>query len=165
MYEGFRVILVEDDPAVRKATVQTLGIADIDVEPHASAESALKSLSEFFPGILLVDFQLPGMDGIALLEHAMAIDQTLPVIVITGHGEVSIAVKAMRAGAYDFIEKPVSNDFLIGVIRRAMEKRRLTFEINNLRNKLKQKSGIDSILIGDSFVSGRQKERFRTLIP
>ncbi len=150
MYEGLRVIVVEDDPAVRNATVQTLGIADIDVEPHASAESALKSLSEFFPGVLLVDFQLPGMDGIALLEHAMAIDQTLPVIVITGHGEVCIAVKAMRAGAYDFIEKPVSNDFLVGVIKRAMEKRRLTFEINNLRNKLKQKSGIESILIGDS---------------
>ena len=150
MFEGLRVILVEDDPVVRHATAQILGLADIAVELHATAESALKSITECFPGILLVDFQLPGMNGIALLEHAMAIDQTLPVIVLTGHGDITIAVKAMRAGAYDFIEKSVSNDFLIGVIMRAMEKRRLTFEISDLRKKLKQRSGIESILIGGS---------------
>jgi two-component system, NtrC family, C4-dicarboxylate transport response regulator DctD len=150
MFEGLRVILVEDDPVVRHATAQILGLADIAVELHATAESALKSLTECFPGILLVDYQLPGMNGIALLERAMAIDQTLPVIVLTGHGDISIAVKAMRAGAYDFIEKSVSNDFLIGVIMRAMEKRRLTFEISDLRKKLEQRSGIESILIGGS---------------
>lgn len=150
MFEGLRVLFVEDDPAVRHATAQTLGLSDIAVELHATAESALKSITEFLPGILLVDFQLPGMDGIALLERARAIDPTLPVIVLTGHGDVAIAVKAMRAGAYDFIEKSVSSEFLVGVIVRALEKRRLTFEVNDLRKRLERKSGIENILIGDS---------------
>lgn len=150
MFEGLRVIFVEDDPAVRHAVEQTLGLSDIAVELHATGESALKSITEYLPGILLVDYQLPGMNGIVLLELARAIDPTLPVILLTAHGDVAIAVKAMRAGAYDFIEKSVSSSDLVGVIMRALEKRRLTFEINDLRKKLEQKSGIDSILIGDS---------------
>jgi two-component system C4-dicarboxylate transport response regulator DctD len=150
MYDGLRVMFVEDDPAVRAATAQTLDLAGFEIEQHASAESALKNLKEYFPGILLVDFQLTGMNGIALLERAMTIDRSLPVIIVTGHGDISIAVKAMHAGAYDFLEKPVSNDFLVGVVTRAMEKRRLTFEVSDLRRRLEQKTGIDSILIGDS---------------
>ena len=149
-FEGLRVMLIEDDPAVRAATAQTLDLAGFEVELHASAESALKNLKEFYPGILLIDFQLAGMNGIVLLERAMKIDPALPVIIITGHGDISIAVKAMHAGAYDFLEKPVSNDFLVGVVTRAMEKRRLTFEVSDLRRRLEQKTGIDSILIGDS---------------
>ena len=150
MYEGLRVMFIEDDPAVRAATAQALDLAGFKLELHASAESALKNLKEFFPGILLVDFQLTGMNGIALLERAMLIDKALPVIIITGHGDISIAVKAMHAGAYDFLEKPVANDFLIGVVTRAMEKRRLTFEVSDLRRRLEQKTGIESMLIGDS---------------
>ena len=150
MYDGLRVMFVEDDPAVRAATAQTLDLAGFEIEQHASAESALKNLKEYFPGVLLVDFQLTGMNGIALLERAMTIDRSLPVIIVTGHGDISIAVKAMHAGAYDFLEKPVSNDFLIGVVTRAMEKRRLTFEVSDLRRRLEQKTGIDSMLIGDS---------------
>jgi two-component system C4-dicarboxylate transport response regulator DctD len=150
MFDGLRVMFVEDDPAVRAATAQTLDLAGFEIEQHASAESALKNLKEYFPGVLLVDFQLTGMNGIALLERAMTIDRSLPVIIVTGHGDISIAVKAMHAGAYDFLEKPVSNDFLIGVVTRAMEKRRLTFEVSDLRRRLEHKTGIDSILIGDS---------------
>src|SRR4051812_41244466 len=149
-YEGLRVMLVEDDPAVRAATAQTLELAGFELEVHASAETALKDLKEFYPGVLLVDFQLKGMDGIALLERAMTIDKALPVIIITAHGDISIAVKAMHAGAHDFLEKPVANDFLVGVVTRAMEKRKLTFEVSDLRRRLEQKTGIESILIGDS---------------
>jgi two-component system C4-dicarboxylate transport response regulator DctD len=111
MYDGLRVMFVEDDPAVRAATAQTLDLAGFEIEQHASAESALKNLKEYFPGVLLVDFQLTGMNGIALLERAMTIDRSLPVIIVTGHGDISIAVKAMHAGAYDFLEKPVSTTF------------------------------------------------------
>ena len=150
MYDGLRVMFVEDDPAVRAATAQTLDLAGFEVEQHASAESALKNLKEYFRGVLLVDFQLTGMNGIALLERAVTIDRSLPVIIVTGHGDISIAVKAMHAGAYDFLEKPVSNDLLVGVVTRAMEKRRLTFEVSDLRRRLEQKTGIDSMLMGDS---------------
>jgi two-component system C4-dicarboxylate transport response regulator DctD len=163
MYDGLRVMFVEDDPAVRAATAQTLDLAGFEIEQHASAESALKSLKEYFPGVLLVDFQLTGMNGIALLERAMTIDRSLPVIIVTGHGDISIAVKAMHAGAYDFLEKPVSNDFLIGVVTRAMEKRRLTFEVSDLRRRLEQKTGIDSMLIGDSLAMVALRNRILKL--
>ena len=77
MYDGLRVMFVEDDPAVRAATAQTLDLAGFEIEQHASAKSALKNLKEYFPGVLLVDFQLTGMNGIALLERAMTIDRSL----------------------------------------------------------------------------------------
>ena len=163
MYDGLRVMFVEDDPAVRAATAQTLDLAGFEIEKHASAESALKGLKEYFPGVLLVDFQLTGMDGIALLERAMKIDRSLPVIIVTGHGDISIAVKAMHAGAYDFLEKPVSNDILVGVVTRAMEKRKLTFEVSDLRRRLEQKTGIDSMLIGDSLAMVALRNRILKL--
>ena len=78
MYDGLRVMFVEDDPAVRAATAQTLDLAGFKIEQHASAELALKNLKEYFPGVLLVDFQLTGMNGIALLERAVRIDRSLP---------------------------------------------------------------------------------------
>jgi two-component system, NtrC family, C4-dicarboxylate transport response regulator DctD len=93
----------------------------------------------------------------------MTIDRSLPVIIVTGHGDISIAVKAMHAGAYDFLEKPVSNDFLIGVVTRAMEKRRLTFEVSDLRRRLEQKTGIDSMLIGDSLAMVALRNRILKL--
>jgi two-component system, NtrC family, C4-dicarboxylate transport response regulator DctD len=163
MYNGLRVMFVEDDPAVRAATTQTLDLAGFEIEQHASAESALKNLKEYFPGILLVDFQLTGMNGITLLERAMKIDRSLPVIIVTGHGDISIAVKAMHAGAYDFLEKPVSNEILVGVVTRAMEKRRLTFEVSDLRRRLEQKTGIDSMLIGDSLGMAALRNRILKL--
>ena len=79
MYDGLRVMFVEDDPAVRAATEQTLDLAGFEVEQHASAESALKNLKEYFPGVLLVDFQLAGMNGIALPPSAW-IARTMSVV-------------------------------------------------------------------------------------
>jgi len=150
MYNDLRVMLVEDDVAVSAATAQTLGLAGFELELHGSPESALRHLKEFFPGILLIDFQRPGGHALALLERAMKIDRALPVIIVTGGGDISMAVKAMHAGAYDFLEKPVCDDLLIGVVRQAMEKRRLAFQASDLRRRLEPKTGIDSALIGDS---------------
>jgi len=150
MYNDLRVMLVEDDVAVSAATAQTLGLAGFELELHGSPESALRNLKEFFPGILLIDFERAGGHGIALLERAMKIDRALPVIIVTGGGDISMAVKAMHAGAYDFLEKPVCDDLLVGVVRQAMEKRRLTFQASDLRRRLEPKTGIDSALIGDS---------------
>ena len=145
-----RVLLVEDDPAVRFAHAQTLKLAGLDVEACASAEAALEKLHPLFPGILLVDVRLPGMDGLALLERAQRMEPALPVIVITGHGDVAMAVQAMRAGAYDFLEKPAPAERLVDAAKSAMERRQLTFEMADLRRKLQQKDGIERILIGKS---------------
>ncbi|MBX9740929.1 MAG: sigma-54 dependent transcriptional regulator [Beijerinckiaceae bacterium] len=150
MHPDLHVLLVEDDPAVRFANAQTLKLAGLNVESVASAEAALDRLHPFFPGVLLVDVRLPGMDGLTLLERAQRMEPALPVIVITGHGDVAMAVQAMRAGAYDFLEKPTPTDVLVDTALRALERRKLTFELADLRAKLQQKDGIERILIGKS---------------
>ncbi|MDB5652149.1 MAG: Fis family transcriptional regulator [Hyphomicrobiales bacterium] len=150
MHQDLRVLLVEDDPAVRFANAQTLKLAGLTVETVASAEAALDKLHPLFPGVLVVDVRLPGMDGLTLLDRAQRIEPALPVIVITGHGDVAMAVQAMRAGAYDFLEKPTPTDVLVATALRALEKRKLTFELADLRRKLEQKDGIERILIGKS---------------
>ena len=113
MYDGLRVMFIEDDLAVRAATAQTLDLAGFEIEQHASAESALKNLKEYFPGVLLVDFQLTGMDGIALLERAMTIDRSLPVIIVTGYAAVSLPTRKVEA----ILEKPVSKEQLLEKLR------------------------------------------------
>lgn len=135
---------------MRFANAQTLKLAGLNVESVASAEAALDRLHPFFPGVLLVDVRLPGMDGLTLLERAQRMEPALPVIVITGHGDVAMAVQAMRAGAYDFLEKPTPTDVLVDTALRALERRKLTFELADLRAKLQQKDGIERILIGKS---------------
>jgi two-component system C4-dicarboxylate transport response regulator DctD len=150
MSRDLKVLLVEDDPAVRFANAQTLKLAGLEVEACASAEASLEKIHPLFPGILLVDVRLPGMDGLQLLERLQRMEPALPVIVITGHGDVAMAVQAMRAGAYDFLEKPTPSDLLVATAMRALERRKLTFEMADLRRKLQQKDGIERILIGTS---------------
>lgn len=150
MPPALHVLLVEDDPAVRFANAQTLKLAGLDVEVCASAEAALEKIHPLFPGVMLVDVRLPGMDGLALLERVQRMEPALPVIIITGHGDVALAVQAMRAGAYDFLEKPTPAELLVNAAKRALERRQLTFEMADLRRQLQQKDGIERILIGKS---------------
>jgi len=126
-------ILIEDEQSVRRATAQALELEGFAVTACVSAEEALPHITRDFAGVVVSDVRLPGISGMALLERAMAIDPDMPVIVVTGHGDVALAVEAMRAGAYDFIEKPFSSDRLIGIAERAQEKRRLVLENRRLR--------------------------------
>lgn len=128
-----RAILIEDEQAVRRATAQTLELEGFEVRACASAEEALPLLTRDFPGIVVTDVRLPGLSGLDVLERTVAIDRDIPVIVVTGHGDVAMAVDAMRAGAYDFVEKPFASDRLIEMARRAQEKRRLVLDNRRLR--------------------------------
>ena len=150
MSEGLKVLFVEDDPAVRMGSQQALQLADLEVLAFDSAEQARKQILPDFSGVLVSDVKLPGMDGLALLRHAMSIDPALPVILVTGHGDISMAVQAMREGAYDFIEKPFSSERLIEVVQRALEKRRLTLEVQSLRKRLENRQGIEATILGRS---------------
>ncbi|MBA5604069.1 sigma-54-dependent Fis family transcriptional regulator [Duganella sp. FT3S] len=150
MVDGLQVLLVEDDATVRAGSVQALDLAGITVQGYASAEPALKVLTPHFPGIIVTDVKLPGMSGLELLTAAKAIDPEQPVILVTGHGDINMAVQAMRDGAYDFIAKPYSSEQLVEVVQRALATRGLMLEVQSLRRKLAQSAGIEAMLLGES---------------
>jgi two-component system C4-dicarboxylate transport response regulator DctD len=128
-----QAILIEDEAALRLATSQTLELGGFTVQACASAEEALVLLRADYPGVIVTDVRLPGRSGLELQAQVAALDAELPVIVVTGHGDVDMAVAAMRSGAYDFIEKPFAAERLLDAVRRAQERRRLVLENRQLR--------------------------------
>lgn len=141
------IFLVEDDPIVRRGSEQALSLARMPVRAFADAEAALDALSFERPDAVVTDVRLPGASGLDLLQAVQRLDRELPVILVTGHGDVPMAVQAMREGAYDFIEKPFSSDRLTGTVQRAVERRRLLSENRRLREQLPAGA---PLLLGDS---------------
>ncbi len=150
MFEGYKVIFVEDDPPVRASLVQTLELAALEVMAFGSAEEALPYITPGVQAVLITDVRLPGMDGMALLERVAAIDPGLPVVLVTAHGDVPMAVRAMRIGAYDFIEKPFAPERFVDTAVRALDKRVMRLAIDDLRAQLQARIGIEAVLLGDS---------------
>ena len=128
-----QAILVEDEAPLRLATSQTLELGGFTVRAYASAEEAYAALDAGFDGVVVSDVRLPGRSGLDLLAQVVALDAELPVIMVTGHGDVAMAVGAMRAGAYDFIEKPFGAERLLDAVRRAQERRSLVLENRRLK--------------------------------
>ena len=128
------VYFVDDEEELRNAGRQTLELADIAIETFDSAASVLRRVSKQSPAVIVTDIRMAEIDGIELMKQAHAIDPDLPVILVTGHGDVDLAVRSMQDGAYDFIEKPYSPARLVDTIRRAQDKRALTLEVRALRN-------------------------------
>ncbi|HEX5392790.1 MAG TPA: sigma-54 dependent transcriptional regulator [Rhodocyclaceae bacterium] len=162
MTSELTVFLVEDDAAVRKGCAQALRLADMEVQAFADAESALLALDEALPGAVISDVKLPGKDGFALLQALQQKDKDLPLVLVTGHGDVTMAVQAMRDGAYDFIEKPFATERLIDVTRRALERRRLVLENRRLREQLAKGP---SPLVGQSPAMQQVKQLIAALAP
>ena len=107
MLDKTPVIVIDDEEHVRKACAQSLELAGFISDTEESAEDALDSLSRSFPGVLITDVRLDGMDGLEFLSKVLELDEDIPVIIITGHGDVAMAVKAMHEGAFDFPGKTV----------------------------------------------------------
>ncbi|PWC33224.1 C4-dicarboxylate ABC transporter [Azospirillum sp. TSO35-2] len=147
------VLFVDDELAMRVSVTQWLQLAGFAAQGFETPQPALDRVTPDFPGVLVSDLRMPRMDGMAVLERALERDADLPVILVTGHGDVALAVEAMRRGAYDFIEKPFEPDHLVAVIRRAGEKRRLVLENRGLRRRIAADAaggGIETRLIGTS---------------
>lgn len=157
------VLLVEDDADVREATAQTLELAACRVCAVASAEAALAQLAREADAVIVSDIRLPGMDGRALLAAARAQQADLPVILVTGHGDIGMAVQAMRDGAWDFIEKPWSRERLLDAVHRALAQRQLQLENQTLRRQLAESQGLDQLLLGDSPAMRRFKNTLATI--
>jgi two-component system, LuxR family, response regulator FixJ len=113
------VHVVDDDRDVRRSISFMLGVADLQSRPFASGQDLLDSLDEVHPGAILLDIRMPQMDGFQLMAELSRRGVEWPVVVMTGHGEVSVAVQAMKAGAVDFLEKPFGEDVLLASLTRA----------------------------------------------
>ncbi|WP_284618937.1 sigma-54-dependent transcriptional regulator [Aquabacterium humicola] len=158
------VLLIEDEASVRLAVTQSLKLAQLPVTAVATAEEALESLTSEFDGIVLSDVRLPGRSGLDVLADAQRIDRELPVILVTGHGDVAMAVQAMRDGAYDFIEKPFRAEQLVAVVKRALDKRRLVLENRRLRDSMASRDDAHALL-GEGPAMQRLRQFVATIGP
>jgi DNA-binding NtrC family response regulator len=153
-----KVAIVDDEADMRQSISQWLALSGFDTETYASAEDALKGISADFAGVVVSDIRMPGMDGMAFLKRLMSMDSGLPVIMITGHGDVPMAVEAMRVGAYDFLEKPFNPDRMTELAKKATQARRMTLDNRALRRELSDGSVLMKKLIGASPVMERLRE-------
>jgi two-component system response regulator FixJ len=115
--------VIDDDADVRQSLAFLLTTAGLTVRVHESANAFLKILAEVQEGCIVTDVRMPGIDGIELQRRLIAGGVRLPVIVMTGHGDIALAVEAMKAGAIDFIEKPFDDEVLIAAIKTALARR------------------------------------------
>ncbi len=145
-----QVIVVDDEAAIREAVQQWLELSGLHVRSCASAAQALALIDRDFAGVVVSDVRMPGTDGLQLLDKLLELDRDLPVILVTGHGDVPMAVQALRQGAYDFIEKPFTPERLLDSVRRALDKRRLVCENRQLREQFSRKDQIEAQLLGVS---------------
>ncbi len=157
------VLLIEDDPIVMLGARQALQLSDIPVLEATSVEAALPLVAQACPAAILSDVRLPQEDGFDLLKRMQALDREVPVILMTGHGDIRMAVEAMRLGAYDFLEKPFSSDRLVEVMRRALEKRKLVLENRRLHALVASQQ--DFGLIGQAPGMVEARRRIAALAP
>ena len=150
MQDKAKIVLIDDDKSARLGIEQTLELAGFEVQSFPSVSFALPQIMPGANSVVVCDVMLRGMDGLELQQRLHHSDPDLPVILITGHGDVSMAVKAMRHGAYDFIEKPFAPDQLLAAVKRAAAKRRLTLEVDVLQSRLKSKQQIATRILGVS---------------
>ena len=158
-----QVILIDDDPHLRQALYQTLDLAGLKVLPLAEANGLAERIGRDWPGVVVSDIRMPGMDGLELLAQLHGQDPELPVLLITGHGDVPLAVQAMRTGAYDFLEKPFASDALLDSVRRALALRALVMDNRSLRLALSDRQLLSSRLLGVSPAMLRLREQIGAL--
>ncbi|MEO0990395.1 MAG: sigma-54 dependent transcriptional regulator [Pseudomonadota bacterium] len=153
-----KVAIVDDEKDMRQSISQWLSLSGFETETYSTAEDALKALGPEYPGVVVSDIKMPGMDGMSFLRRIMGVDSALPVIMITGHGDVPMAVEAMRIGAYDFLEKPFNPDRMTELAKKASRSRRLTLDSRALRRELSDGSTLMKKLIGSSPEMERLRE-------
>ncbi|MEM9437764.1 MAG: sigma-54 dependent transcriptional regulator [Pseudomonadota bacterium] len=144
------VFFVDDEEHLRIASAQSFELAGISAKCFESADACLAAMADGFDGVLVTDIRMPGMDGVALLHAALERDPELPVILVTGHGDVDLAVRCIKEGAYDFLEKPCEPARLVACVERAFEKRRLMLENRELRAQVGSDNSVEALLNGRS---------------
>ncbi|MDF0601466.1 sigma-54 dependent transcriptional regulator [Psychromarinibacter sp. C21-152] len=158
-----RVLLVDDDRQVREALGQTLELADLDPVLAGSFIEAKDHIAPGFDGVVVSDIRMPGRDGFHLLEHVQAVDADLPVILLTGEGDIPMAVRGMSEGAFDFLEKPCAPKDLLAVVEKALKTRALVLENRRLKEQLTRGDAAARLLYGESQVAEALRDRVRAV--
>jgi two-component system C4-dicarboxylate transport response regulator DctD len=158
-----RVLMIDDEEDLRLSTAQAMELSGFTVTMLSSAEHALELIGYSFDGVVVSDIRMPGMDGMTLLQRVRELDAEIPVILVTGHGDVQLAVNAMRNGAYDFIEKPFTAQYLAGIIRRALDRRSLVLENRRLKAVAGKRDDLESRLPGRTQVMVDLRYRIRAI--
>ena len=156
----YHVMVVDDDPAIRESLEQWLSLADIEVKTYASAHAALIDIPKDYPGVIVSDVRMPAMDGMEFLKRA---SKNIPFILITGHGGITLAVEAMKAGAYDFVEKPYNPERLVDMIKTACKQRQHYLANKKTEVSAYDLNGIESKIIGQSAAVIRLRKRILAL--
>lgn len=144
------VYFVDDDVDFREATHELLESAGLNVTAFSGGRDMLDRLDPEWGGAILCDVRMVDMDGFEVLKAVRAVATDIPFIMITGHGDVRLAIASIKAGAYDFVEKPVQPDFLISIMQRAVNARKLVIENRRLRRRVQNQSGLAGVIIGRS---------------
>jgi two-component system C4-dicarboxylate transport response regulator DctD len=150
MKQDILVIIIDNEKEITEALSEMLTLEGFNVSAYQRAQDALTLLSSDTAAVVLTDVRMPKMDGMTLLNKIQQLDTSIPVILMSGHGDIPMAMQAMREGAYDFLEKPLQPKHLLAQLARAVDKRRLEIENQQLKQNLQQLSGIDKFIIGES---------------
>ena len=158
-----KVLVVDDDAAVRDALVQTLELAEITPISAGSFVAAKDHITAAFEGVILSDIRMPGRDGFHLLHYAHEADPDLPVVLLTGEGDIPMAVDAMTKGAFGFLEKPCAPADLVAVLRRALAARAMVLENRALKLQLETGDPAARMLFGTSQLAADLRARVRAV--
>jgi len=145
-----RILLIDDDPDVLTGLGQALDGAGYEVTSSTTGKGIVDLLAESGAGLVVTDVRMPDIDGLTLLQQIREADPAVPVILMTAHGDIAMAVEAIRNGAYDFIEKPFRIEKLLNAVNKACSSRRLEQENADLRRRLESASGIEASIRGQS---------------
>lgn len=158
-----RVLLVDDDAHVREALGQTLALSGLVPTLAASFIEAKDHIDASFQGVILSDIRMPGKDGFHLLKFAQKCDPDLPVILLTGEGDIPMAVRGISEGAFDFLEKPCSPKDLVSVLEKALRTRSLVLENRRLKAQLETGDAAERMLYGHSPLADEMRDRIRVV--
>lgn len=160
-----RILFADDEEHLRRVADQAFRLEGLNAHMFEDAAHLWGEVARDLDGVIVSDIRMPEMSGIELLEHVMEVDPAIPVILITGHGDVELAVQCMRKGAYDFVEKPYEPQRLIEAVRRALDKRALILENRDLKSKLNHSPDFKRTLSGNSQVMENVRRKLTTLGP
>lgn len=153
-----KVLFVDDEEHLRIAASQSFDLANLDAQTFESAAEVLKHIDEGFDGVVVSDIRMPGMDGVELLSKIVELDPELPVVMVTGHGDIDLAVSCIRNGAYDFIEKPWTAERLTTCVKHAAAQRHLVLENRALRQQVQTGQNLRTQFYGRSDIMQKMRQ-------